>query len=383
MSNKRDFYEVLGVTKGASEQEIKKAYKKMALKYHPDRNPDNKEAEEKFKEAAEAYSVLSDSQKKQRYDQYGHAGLGGSQGGFSGQGMGMDDIFSMFGDIFGGGGGFGGFSGFGGGSRGRQTPKGSNLRLRVKLTLNEIAKGVEKKIKIKKQVVCNTCNGSGAKDANSVSRCGQCGGTGQTVRTVNTMLGSMQTTTTCPSCNGAGETITQKCPSCNGEGVQFQEVEETINIPAGVEEGMQLSLRGKGNAGRRGGINGDLYILISEISHDDFSRDGENLLYATQISVVDAILGTEIEVPTLDNKVKIKIAPGTESGKLLRLRGKGLPVLNSYSHGDIIIKVNVFIPKKVTKSDKDLLGKLARSDSFDPSKNNESGFFNKVRDFFE
>lgn len=377
MSAKRDYYEVLGVSKGASEQEIKKSYKKMALKYHPDRNPDNKEAEEKFKEAAEAYSVLSDASKRQRYDQFGHAGVDGAGGGgFHGGGMNMDDIFSMFGDVFGGG-----FSGRSRSQGGAQ--RGGNLRVRVKLTLNEIAEGVEKTIRVKKQHSCTTCKGSGAKDPNAVSTCGTCGGAGQVVRTMNTMLGAMQTQSTCPTCQGQGQTITHKCAQCNGEGVKYVEVEETIRIPAGVEDGMQLSLRGKGNAGRRGAPAGDLYVLIEETPHEDFAREGENLLYATTISIADAVLGSDVEVPTLSGKVKVPIAAGTESGKILRLRGKGLPIVNGYGTGDLFVKVNIFIPSKLSKDEKKVLEKLRQSENFDPHINKKPGFFGRVKEFFD
>jgi molecular chaperone DnaJ len=378
---KRDYYEVLGVSKGATKEELKKAYRKMAIKYHPDKNPDNKDAEHKFKEAAEAYEVLSNDQKRQRYDQFGHAGVGGAAGGGAGGfNMDMDDIFSHFGDIFGG---FGG--GFGGGRRssGRRVNKGTNLRIRVKLTLDEIANGVEKKLKVKKHVSCKTCNGSGAASPSDVKTCATCHGTGQVTRVANTILGQMQTASTCPSCGGKGKTITKKCTSCYGEGVtQAEEVIE-VNIPAGVSEGMQLSVSGKGNAPRGGGINGDLLIVIEEKEHPELIRHDNDLLYHLNISVPDAILGLAVEIPTLNGKVKVKIDAGTQSGKILRLRGKGLPDVQGYGHGDLLVKVNVYIPKTISRDERKLLEKLKTSENFTARTTSEKGFFNRVKDFFE
>ena len=376
---KRDYYEVLGVSKNAQKDELKKAYRKMAIKYHPDKNPDNKEAEQNFKEAAEAYEVLSNEQKRQRYDQFGHAGMGGAAGGGAG-GMNMDDIFSHFGDIFGG---FGG--GFGGGSRrgGRRVNKGSNLRIRVKLTLDEIANGVEKKLKVKKYISCNSCNGSGAADPSSIKNCATCNGSGQVTRIANTILGQMQTSSTCPSCGGKGKTITRKCTSCYGEGVVQDEEVVEVNIPAGVSEGMQLSVSGKGNAPRGGGINGDLLIVIEEKEHPELVRHDNDLLYHLNISVPDAILGIPVEIPTLNGKVKVKIEPGTQSGKILRLRGKGLPDVQGYGHGDLLVKVIIYIPKNVSRDERKLLEKLKESDNFRARAQSEKGFFNRVKDFFE
>jgi|EP01029_Cantina_marsupialis_P027149 molecular chaperone DnaJ len=387
--SKRDYYEVLGVSKSASEAELKKAYRKKAIQFHPDKNPDNKEAEESFKEAAEAYEVLSSPEKRQRYDQYGHAGVGGAAGGgFGGGGMNMEDIFSHFGDIFGGGGGggssfFGG--GFGGGGRSSQrVNRGSNLRVKVKLTLQEIAEGVEKKIKVKKHIECNSCKGSGAKDGSSFSSCSTCHGSGQVTRIQNTILGQMQTASTCPSCNGEGKIITNKCGSCAGEGIVRDEEIITINIPAGVAEGMQLSVSGRGNAARRGGVNGDLLILVHEEEHPELIRDENDLLYNLFISIPDSILGTAVEIPTIENKVKVKIDAGTQPGKILRLRGKGLPDINGYGRGDLLAKINVWVPKSVTKEEKKILEKLQASDSFTPKPSaQEKSFFKKVRNFFE
>lgn len=383
MSSKRDFYEVLGVSKGASEAEIKKAYRKMAIKYHPDKNPGDKEAENKFKEAAEAYEVLSDPQKKARYDQYGHAGMGGGAGGFGGGGMSMDDIFSHFGDIFGGG--FGGFGGFGGGgSRGGQrVNRGSNLRVKVKLTLKEIAYGAEKKIKVKKYVSCKHCSGTGAEHGSSYSTCSTCGGSGQVTRVANTILGQMQTSSACPSCNGEGKTITQKCVHCSGEGVTREDEVISLNIPKGVMEGMQLSVSGKGNAARRGGVNGDLLVLIEEEEHPDLIRDENDLIYNLLLSVPEASLGLPIEVPTIDGKVKVKIDAGTQPGKILRLRGKGLPDVNGYGTGDLLVNINVYIPEKLTKEEASAMEKFKQSESFVPSGSSTKNFFKKVRNFFE
>jgi len=388
--SKRDFYDILGVTKSASAEEIKKAYRKLAIKYHPDKNPDDKAAEDKFKEAAEAYEVLSSPEKKQRYDQYGHAGVGGATGGgYGGGGMNMDDIFSQFGDIFGGGGGspFDSFFGGGGQSRGgggRRVAKGSNLRIKVKLTLEEIANGAEKKIKVNKQITCKTCDGSGAKDKGSVSTCKTCGGSGAVRRVTNTILGQMQTTATCPTCHGSGQQITAKCGACHGDGTVRGEETITINIPAGVSDGMQLSMAGKGNAAPNGGVPGDLIILIEELPHETLKREGNNIVYDLHVSIIDAALGFSAEVPTIDGKAKIKIEPGTQSGKLLRLKGKGIPEVNSYHRGDEIIHVNIWTPKALSSEERTVLEKLRESPNFKPQPGkNDKSFFDKMKEYFE
>ena len=385
--SKRDFFEILGVAKSAGADEIKKAYRKVAMKFHPDRNPGDKEAEDKFKEAAEAYEVLSDTDKRARYDRYGHAGVGGAAGGgFGGGGMNMDDIFSHFGDIFGGGGGgFGDFFGGGGNGRGRsQGVRGSNLRVRIKLTFEEIAKGATKNIKVKKYVHCNTCNGSGAKDASSIQTCTTCHGSGQVRKVQNTFLGQMQTVNTCPTCHGQGSTITSKCTSCKGDGRVYAEETVTIDIPAGVQAGMQLSLSGKGNAGERGGMAGDLIVLIEEEPHKELQREGLNAVYDLYISFTDAVFGINIEVPTIDGKAKIKIPAGTQSGKILRLKGKGFPdVHNHYHKGDQLIHISVWTPQHLSPEEKDALEKLKDSNNFSPQpEKSEKGFFDKVRDMF-
>ena len=381
---KRDYYEVLGVSKNADATEIKKAYRKLALKYHPDKNPGDKEAEEKFKEAAEAYDVLSNDDKRRRYDQFGHAGMGGAgQGGFGG-GMSMDDIFSQFGDIFGSFGGFSGFGGCGGGGRSaRRVNRGTNLRVKVKLNLAEIATGVEKKIKVKKYVACQHCNGTGAKDGKSYSTCSTCKGSGQVTRVQNTILGAMQTTSTCPTCEGEGKIINEKCTFCNGEGVLMSEEVITINIPAGVGEGMQLSLSGKGNAARRGGVNGDLIVLIEEEEHPELVRDGNDLLYNVFIGYPEAVLGETVEIPTIEGKVKVKIEAGTQPGKILRLRGKGLPDVNGYGKGDLLAKVNVWIPKNLSKDEKKLVEKMKEAEGFKPGSGDKKSIFSKMKDFFD
>jgi molecular chaperone DnaJ len=379
---KRDYYEVLGISKEATKDEIKKAYRKQALKYHPDKNPGDKKSEENFKEAAEAYEVLSNDDKKARYDRYGHAGLGNNGGGFSGHGMTMDDIFSSFGDIFGDA--FGGFGGFGGGRRGRSVNKGSNLRVKVKLTLQEIAAGAEKKIKVNKYDTCDSCGGTGAANASSLSTCSTCHGSGHVTRLTNTMLGQMQTTSVCPSCGGEGKTITKKCTTCYGEGVVQKEEIIKINIPAGVGKGMQMTVGGKGNSPRRGGVNGDLLVVIDEEEHPELIREGNDLIYNLFISIPDAVLGTHVEVPTVDNNVKIKIEPGTQPGKILRLRGKGLPEVNGYGRGDLLVNVNVWIPKKISKDESKIFEKFKDSESFtpDPDKN-DKGFFDRMKGYFE
>ena len=373
--SKRDYYEVLGVSKGASETEIKKAYRKMAVKYHPDKNPDDKSAEDKFKEAAEAYEVLSNGEKKQRYDQYGHAGMGGAAGGgFGGGGMNMDDIFSQFGDIFGGGGG--GFGGFGGGGGRRQrVRKGSNLRVRVKMSLEDIANGVEKKIKVTKLV-----NAEGV----TTTTCHTCKGTGQVTRIANTILGQMQTSSPCPTCGGDGKIIDQKPEGANADGLIKKEEVITIDIPGGVEDGMQLSVSGKGNAGPKDGIAGDLIVLIEETPHDTIKRDGTNLLYDLYLNFVDAAMGTSIEIPTISGKVKIKIEAGTQSGKVLRLKGKGIPNIQGYGKGDFLIYVNIWTPQDLSKDEKKVLEKLRDSNNFKPNpKSTDKGFFDRMKDYFQ
>ena len=387
---KRDFYEILGVAKGADAKEIKKAYRKVAMKFHPDKNPGDKAAEDKFKEAAEAYEILSDEQKRSRYDRYGHAGVD-PQAGFGGRGggMNMDDIFANFSDIFGDSGGSPFESFFGGGSRGggrRATgQKGANLRIKVSLTLEEIAEGVTKKIKVKKQTSCGTCNGSGAKDSKAVSSCGTCKGSGYVRQVKSTFLGQMQTTTVCPTCSGTGSQITSKCTTCKGEGRQMTDETIEIEIPGGVEEGMQLSMRGKGNAGKNGGPKGDLLIAIEVKPHEHFSRDGQNVMYDLFLNFADAALGTSIEVPTLDKSVKITIPPGTPAGKIFRLRGKGLPSVQGYAgKGDQLINVNVWTPKKLTSEETALLEKMRDLPNFKPSSGkNQKGFFARMKDYFE
>jgi len=382
--SKRDFYEILGVNKSATADEIKKAYRKVAMQHHPDRNPGDKASEEKFKEAAEAYEILSDPDKKAQYDRYGHAGVSGNGRGFGGGGgMNMDDIFSQFGDIF----GDDVFGSFFGGQRSRggrsQGIRGSNLRVKLRLTFEEIAKGVKKNIKVKKYVSCNTCGGSGAKDKGSIQTCKTCGGSGQVRRVQNTFLGQMQTVTTCPACNGEGSTITAKCGNCKGEGRVYGEETVSIDIPAGVQEGMQLNVSGKGNAGERGGMNGDLIILIEEEPHKELHRDGLNVAYDLYISFPDAVAGIQVEVPTIDGRAKIKIPAGTQSGKVFRLKGKGFPAVNSYEKGDQLIHVNVWTPQHVSAEEKAALDKMNQSPNFQPQPDkNEKGFFDKIREMF-
>jgi molecular chaperone DnaJ len=380
---KRDYYEVLGVGKDSSADEIKKAYRKKAIQYHPDKNPGDKQSEENFKEAAEAYEVLSNPEKKQRYDQFGHAGLG-NQGGFGGGGRSMDDIFSMFGDIFGSG-GFGGFGGFNSGGRSQQRVNhGSNLRIKVTLDLSEIAHGAEKKLKVKKYVTCTECHGSGAKGSSGFKTCTTCRGSGQVTRISNTFLGQMQTTSTCPSCGGEGKTISQKCDTCFGEGIIQGEEVLSVKIPAGVAEGMQLSLSGKGNAARRGGIPGDLLVLISEEEHPDLIRDENDLIYNLFLSFPDIALGTTTEIPTIDGRVKVKIEAGTQPEKILRLRGKGLPDVNGYGKGDLLVKIHAWVPQKLTSEERKTLEKLQASPNFEfPEGNKDKNFFDKVKDMFD
>ena len=385
--SKRDFYEILGVSKSSSADEIKKAYRKVAMQFHPDRNPGNKEAEEKFKEAAEAYEILSDQEKRAQYDRYGHAGMNARGGGFGGgQGMNMDDIFSNFGDIFGDDNMFGSFFGGGrqrsSGGKARGT-RGSNLRIKLKMNYEEIAKGANKTVKVKKYTGCTTCTGSGAKDKSSVQSCSTCGGSGQVRKVTNTFLGQMQTVGTCPTCSGEGSTITSKCTACKGEGRVYTEETMSIDIPAGVQEGMQLSLSGKGNAGERGGAAGDLIVLIEEEQHPELQRDNLNVIYDMFISFPDAVFGANPEVPTIDGRAKIKIPPGTQGGKIFRLKGKGFPAINSYEKGDQLIHINVWTPQEVSKEEKEAIEKFKESANFQPKPDrSEKSFFAKIKEMF-
>ena len=397
MAEKRDYYEVLGVNKNSTPDEIKSAYRKAALKWHPDKwvngtDEEKKTAEEKFKEASEAYSVLSDENKKARYDRYGFAGMdGGSTGAGGFGGFGDFDLNDILNSVFGRGFDFGGFgSGFGfggggsgGGSRGGSIKqRGSNIRVKVKLNLQEIAHGVKKKIKVTKYVACTHCHGSGSEDG-STETCPTCHGRGQVVQTVNSFFGQMQTQSVCPTCNGTGKVIKKKCTHCGGEGIMKGDEVIEIDIPAGVSQDMQLTVRGKGNAGPHNGVNGDLYVLIEEEPHPDFERNENDLIYNLFITIPEAILGTQAEVPTVDGKVRVKIAPGTQSGKVLRLRGKGLPILNGYGSGDMLVNVNVWVPKKVNKEEEKLLQQLAQSDNFRPNPTpEEKSFFSKIKDYF-
>ncbi|GHT78258.1 chaperone protein DnaJ [Bacteroidia bacterium] len=387
-TTKRCYYEILEVTKTASAEEIKKAYRKKAIQYHPDKNPGDKKAEEKFKEAAEAYEVLSNEGKRSRYDRFGHAGVGGASGGYGGGGMTMEDIFSHFGDIFGesfGGsftGGFSSYRGFDAGNS-RTVNRGTDLRVKVRLTLKEIAAGVEKKIKVKKYVSCSQCKGSGAEDDKAFATCPTCKGRGQVIHTVSTILGKMQTASVCPSCYGEGRTITKKCPHCHGEGVRLDEEVISINIPAGVAEGMQLSMNGRGNAARHGGINGDLLIVIEEEMHPELIRDQQDIIYNLLLTFPQAAMGTTVEVPTLDGKAKIKIEPGTQPGKLLRLKNKGLPSINRYGTGDLLINIAVYIPENLTKEQQVVLSDMDSSSNFQPSTSTKERIFAKFRSEFE
>ncbi len=403
MANKRDYYEVLGVAKSAGADEIKKAYRQAALKFHPDKNPGDKEAEDKFKEAAEAYDVLSNPDKRARYDQFGHAGMSGA-GGFGGAGgaggfgggaggFTMEDIFRNFGDIFGGhfGGSFsgGGFGDYMGGSGGRRVNRGSDLRVKVRLNLREIAHGTTKKLKINKLIPCDKCGGTGAKDKNAYKTCPTCGGSGMETRTVNTFFGRTQATQVCHECHGEGKIITEPCTKCHGEGtVRAEEVVE-IRIPAGVGEGMQLTVSGKGNAARHGGVNGDLLVLIEEERNPELQRDGVDLLHNLNITIPTALLGGSAEVPTIDGKAKITIEPGTQAGKVLRLKGKGLPDINGYGTGDILVVIDIAVPARLSAEEKKLVEELASKPSFAKAKGgNASGskttqnIFERMRSFF-
>lgn len=381
---KRDYYEVLGIDKNASANDIKKAYRKMAIQYHPDKNPGDKTAEEKFKEAAEAYSVLSDPDKKARYDQFGFEGVNGAgANGFGGAGMDINDIFSMFGDIFGGGGGFSGFGGFGGGGRPQQARfRGSDLRVKVKLTLQEIATGVTKKFKLKKYVPCTHCNGSGA-EGNATETCPECKGTGRVVRTQQSIFGMMRSESVCPRCGGEGKIIKDKCKHCSGDGIVMGEEVVEVKIPAGVIDGMQLSMRGKGNAGKHNGVSGDLLIHIEEEKHPQLVRDDNDLVYSLLLDIPTATLGGVAEIPTLEGNARVNIEAGTQPGKVLRLRGKGLPSLNEYGRGDIVVNISVYIPETLSKDEKKTIEGFKKSDNFRPSESIKEQLFKKFRNFFD
>jgi molecular chaperone DnaJ len=384
MAQKRDYYEVLGVEKGASEDEIKKAYRKIAIKYHPDRNPGDKEAEEKFKEAAEAYDVLHDPQKRQRYDQFGFNGPIGGEGGFGDFGatsMNMDDIFSMFGDIFGGH----GFGGFGGGQRRPQQHRGSDLRLKVKLTLEEINKGVTKKFKVRKDVTCSHCHGSGAEAGSDRQQCPTCHGTGVISHTTQSIFGMMQTQGVCPTCGGEGTVIANKCHECHGEGVVKGDEVVEIKIPAGVAEGMVVNVPGKGNAGRRNGVNGDIQVFIEEEPHNLFVRDGSDLIYNLLLDFPTAALGGDVEIPTIEGtKLRVKMESGTQPGKTLRLRGKGLPAVQGYGsgRGDLVVNISVYVPKTLSRDEKEAIQRFKTSDNFKGDKQTMETIFRKFKNYF-
>ena len=387
---KRDYYEVLGVDKNASADDIKKAYRKLAVKYHPDKNPGDKAAEEKFKEAAEAYSVLSDADKKARYDQFGHSGVEGAGPDFSGGFGNLNDILNdLFGGAFGGGfGGFGGFGGgFGGGQRQQQQRvyRGRDIRVRVKLTLEEIAHGVEKDITIEKSVPCQDCGGRGAKNSSDIKTCPACNGTGQVQRVVNSFLGQTVTYSTCQQCGGEGKVITNPCRSCGGTGLVRKRETIKVKIPAGVEAGMQLTIQGEGHAAKNNGINSDLLVVIEEQEHPNLKREGNNLYYTKVVSLPDAILGAEVEVPCLDGAYKIKVEPGTQSGTVVRLRNKGLPTVNGYGGtGDMYVKIAVWIPKKLEKDEKAVIESLRGNESFTPNPTKEDkNFFDKLKGLFD
>ncbi|MCR5152694.1 MAG: molecular chaperone DnaJ [Prevotella sp.] len=382
---KRDYYEVLGVAKDASEEDIKRAYRKLAIQYHPDRNPGDAKAEEKFKEAAEAYDVLHDPQKRQQYDQFGFDGPNmGGFGGFGAGGFSMDDIFSMFGDVFGG---RGGFSGFGGGGGRRQAPRyrGSDLRLKVRLNLQEIQTGTTKKFKLRKDVACPHCHGSGAQDGSAKETCPTCHGSGVETRTQQTMFGIMQSQTTCHTCGGEGSIIKNKCTHCNGDGIVKGDEVIEVNIPAGVQEGMVLNLSGKGNAGRHNGINGDIQVMIEEQDDDTFVRDGNNVIYNLLLDIPTAILGGEVEVPSIDGKKKrIRIEPGTQPGKTLRLRGMGLPAVQGYGHGtgDLVVNISVYIPKTLSREEKKMVESMRDSNNFKGDNETRQTIFQKFKNYF-
>lgn len=393
MAEKRDYYIVLEVTKEASADEIKKAYRKKAIQYHPDKNPDDKVAEEKFKEAAEAYEVLSNPDKRSRYDQFGHAGVsgaagnGGPFGGGFGDNMSMDDIFSMFGDIFGGrsgrGGFSGGFGGYGGGGQQQRRYRGSDLRVKVKLTLKEISTGAEKKFKLKKYVACNHCHGTGAEGSGGSETCPTCKGSGSVIRNQQTILGTMQTRATCPTCSGEGKIIKNKCKECGGDGIVYGEEVVSVNIPAGVAEGMQLSMSGKGNAGKHNGVPGDLLIIVEEEQHPDLIRDENDLIYNLLLSFPTAALGGAVEIPTIDSRVKVKIDAGTQPGKVLRLRGKGLPNVNGYGTGDLLVNVSIYVPEALNKEERSTLEKLESAENFKPNTSVKEKIFKKFKSFFD
>ncbi|MBQ5547511.1 MAG: molecular chaperone DnaJ [Prevotella sp.] len=383
MAQKRDYYEVLGVDKNATEDQIKKAYRTIAIKYHPDRNPGNKEAEEKFKEAAEAYDVLHDPQKRQQYDTFGFngPGAGGGFGGF-GTSMNMDDIFSMFGDIFGGHAGFGGF---GGGRRGPQVQRGSDLRLKVRLSLDEIAHGVTKKFKVRKDLTCSHCQGSGAAPGSTSEQCPTCHGSGVITHTTQSIFGMMQTQGVCPTCNGEGTVIKNKCPHCHGTGIEKGEEVVEIKIPAGVAEGMIVNVPGKGNAGPHKGVNGDIQVFIEEEENDTFVRDDNNLIYNLLLDFPTAALGGEVEIPTIEGtKLKVKMEPGTQPGKTLRLRGKGLPAVQGYGrgNGDLVVNVSVYIPKELSREEKAAIEQFRQSDNFKGDAATKKSIFQKFKNYF-